>query len=284
MHERESALFFMHARRSPRRLVRSGYGPDGCVETAKTVRSNGGLTKVVRESGVAMLPREKLLSGTAASELTDQELLAILLKTGTRDCNVLQLAGEILRNFGSLYDLSIADWRELKTIHGLGLVRSLELYSMFEFGRRAIKQPVQDFQKQPLDSAQKVAHLLKGWILGDPQETFYVLFLNARGYLMSEPKAMMRGSKCESTVGVSDVYREAVKRNARAIIVAHNHPNGGSSPSPADVAVTEKLIAAGVALGIELKDHIVIGGASDGDEWTSIRESGMVNFSKKGEL
>ena len=240
------------------------------------------MTKVVRETGKVMLPREKLLSGTTASELTDQELLAVLLKTGTKDCNVLDLSGEILRAFGSLYDLSIADWRELKEVRGLGLVRSLELYSMFEFGRRATKQPMQDFQKEPLDSAENVARLMKAWILGDPQETFYVLFLNARGFLMSEPKTMMRGSKCESTVGVSDVYREAVKRNANSIIVAHNHPNGGSSPSAADIAITERLIAAGAALGIELKDHIVIGGASDGEDWTSIRESGMADFSKKG--
>ena len=97
---------------------------------------------------------------------------------------------------------------------------------------------------------------------------------------MSEPKAMMRGSKCESTVGVSDVYREAVKRNASSIIVVHNHPAGGSSPSAADIAITERLFAAGVALGIELKDHVVIGGASDGEDWTSIRESGMVAFGR----
>lgn len=239
-------------------------------------------SKVVRETAATMLPREKLLSGTTAAELSDRELLAVLLKTGTKDCNVLDLAGKILKQFGSLYDLSLADWRELKTVHGLGEVRSLELYSMFEFGRRAIKQPIRDFQKAPIDSADKVARLLKSWILGDPQETFYVLFLNARGYLMCEPKAMMRGSRCESTVGVSDVYREAVKRNASAIIVAHNHPNGGSNPSVADLAVTEKLIDAGASLGISLKDHVVIGGASDGEDWTSIREGGMIDFTKKG--
>lgn len=239
-------------------------------------------SKVVRETAATMLPREKLLSGTTAAELSDQELLAVLLKTGTKDCNVLDLAGRILKQFGSLYDLSLADWRELKTVHGLGEVRSLELYSMFEFGRRAIKQPVQDFQRAPIDSADKVARLLKSWVLGDPQETFYVLFLNARGTLMCEPKAMMRGSKRESTVGVADVYREAVKRNASSIIVAHNHPNGGSNPSAADLAITEKLIDAGESLGIALKDHVVIGGASDGEDWTSIRESGMVDFTKKG--
>ncbi len=247
-----------------------------------TKRRGGVLKRVVRESGEVMLPREKLLSGTTAAELTDQELLAVLLKTGTKDCNVLDLSRNILKEFGSLYDLSIADWRELKEVRGLGLVRSLELYSMFEFGRRAIKQPVHDFQKEPIDSAEKVAQLMKAWILGDPQETFYVLFLNARGFLMSEPKAMMRGSKCESTVGVSDVYREAVKRNASSIIVVHNHPAGGSSPSAADIAITERLFAAGVALGIELKDHVVIGGASDGEDWTSIRESGMVAFGSVG--
>ena len=240
-------------------------------------------TKVVRETAAAMLPREKLLSGTTAADLSDQELLAVLLKTGTRDCNVLELSGRILKQFGSLYDLSLADWRELKDVPGLGPVRSLELYSMFEFGRRAIKQPIQDFQKVPLDSPDKVARLLQAWILGDPQETFYVLFLDVRGYLMCEPKAMMRGSNCEATVGVADVYREAVKRNARAVIVAHNHPGGGSNPSPADLAVTRKLIDAGVALDIALKDHIILGGASNGEDWTSLRESGLIDFTKKGE-
>ena len=239
-------------------------------------------SKVVRETAATMLPREKLLSGTTAAELSDQELLAVLLKTGTKDCNVLALAGKILKRFGSLHDLSVADWRELKTVRGLGEVRSLELYSMFEFGRRAIKQPIRDFQKAPIDSAAKVALLLKSWILGDPQETFYVLFLNARGYLMCEPKPMMRGSKCEATVGVADVYREAVKRNAGSIIVVHNHPGGCPNPSPADISITEKLIDAGAALGVPLKDHIVIGGASGGEDWTSIRESGMVDFTKKG--
>ena len=91
-----------------------------------------------------------------------------------------------------------------------------------------------------------------------------------------------RSELSRSTVGVADVYREAVKRNASAIVVAHNHPDGGSNPSPADISITEKLIEAGAALGISLKDHVVIGGASDGEDWTSIRESGMVDFTKKG--
>ena len=236
------------------------------------------ISKVERETAAVMLPREKLLSGTTAAELTDQELLATLLKTGTKDCNVLELSRRILKEFGSLYDLSIADWRELKKVHGLGTVRSLELYSMFEFGRRAIKQPISDYQKTPIDSADKVARILKTWIIGDPQETFYVFFLNARGFLMCEPKAMMRGSRCESTVGVADVYREAVKRNADSIIVAHNHPGGRPDPSDADIAITKKLIAAGSTLGVALKDHVILGGASNGDEWTSLNESGLVNF------
>lgn len=238
-------------------------------------------TKVERETAVAMLPREKLLAGTAAAELTDQELLATLLKTGTRDCNVLELAGRILKQFGSLYDLSIADWRELKQVYGLGTVRSLELYSMFEFGRRAIRRPISDFKKEPFDSAAKVAMLLKPYVLGDEQETFYVMFLDARGVLMSEPKPMMRGSRTESVVGVNEVIREALKRGAQSIIVAHNHPGAGPQPSSEDIALTERLVEAGQALGIELKDHVILGGASDGDEWTSLRESGLVNFSKR---
>ena len=237
-------------------------------------------TKVMRETAAALLPREKLLAGTTAAELTDQELLATFLKTGTRDCNVLELAGRILRQFGSLYDLSVADWRELKEVYGLGTVRSLELYSMFEFGRRAIRRPLADFRQAPFDSAAKVAMLLKPLVLGDDQETFYVMFLDARGFLMSEPKAMTRGSRSESVVGVNEVIREALKRGAAAIVVAHNHPGAGAQPSAEDVALTERLVAAGRALGIELKDHVILGGASDGEEWVSLRESGLVNFGR----
>ena len=259
-----------------------GRGTGWSVETLRTARQNGKLKRIARESGAAMLPREKLLAGTTAAELTDQELLAVLLKTGTHDCNVLDLAGRILRQFGSLFDLSIADWRELKDVPGLGIVRSLELYTMFEFGRRAVKQPVRDFQREPFNSPGKVAQLLKPYFLGNPQEEFYAMFLDARGYLLCDPKPMMRGSRRASTVGVSDVFREAVKRNASAVIAAHNHPGGNSSPSPADLEITRRLIDAGRALEIELKDHVVIGGASDGDDWTSIRESGLVDFSPKG--
>lgn len=238
-------------------------------------------TKIVRETAANMLPREKLLMGATASELTDQELLAVLLKTGTKDCNVLDLAGNILKQFGSLYDLSIADWQELKRVHGLGEVRSLELYSMFEFGRRAIKQPVPDFQKAPLDTPEKVARLMRPYFLGETQEAFYMILLNARGYLMCAPKAMMRGSKSESTVGVAEIYREAVRRNASMVIVAHNHPGGGSSPSAADLDITRRLIEAGRALGVALKDHLVMGGTSDSEDWTSIRQSGLVKFAER---
>ena len=251
------------------------------METLKTSRRNGGLKKIVRESGSAMLPREKLLSGTSAADLTDQELLAVLLKTGTHDCNVLDLAGRILRQFGSIFDLSLADWRELKEVHGLGIVRSLELYAMFEFGRRAIKQPVRDFQREPFDSPDKVARLLKPYVIGNPQEEFYAMFLDSRGYLLCEPKPMTRGSRREATVGASDVFREAVKRNASAVVAAHNHPGGGSSPSRADIEITRRLIEAGRALDIDFKDHVIIGGAPDGDDWTSIRESGLVDFTGK---
>lgn len=238
-------------------------------------------SKIVRETAAAMLPREKLLSGTTAAELTDQELLATLLKTGTKDCNVLELAGKILKEFGSLYDLSIADWRELKEVHGLGTVRSLELYSMFEFGRRAIRRPIADFQKTPLDSAAKVAMLLKPYVLGERQETFYVIFLDAKGYLMCEPKAMTKGTRKEALVGVPEVIREAIRRDAASIIVAHNHPNASSDPSLEDIALTERLVEACRTVEIELKDHLILGGKTDGDDWSSLRASGLVNFEKR---
>lgn len=238
-------------------------------------------TKVERETAEVMLPRERLLAGTSAAELTDQELLAILLKTGTPKYNVLELSGRILKQFGSLYDLSIADWRELKEVYGLGIVRSLELYSMFEFGRRAIRRPVADFQKEPFDSAEKVAMLLKPYVLGEEQETFYVMFLNDKGFLMSEPKVMMRGSRKESIVGVNEVIREALKRGAAAIIVAHNHPGSDATPSREDIAITQKLIEAGRVLGVTVQDHVILGGASDGDEWISLREEALVEFDGK---
>lgn len=229
------------------------------------------VAKVVRETAEAMLPREKLLRGTSAAELTDQELLAVLLKTGTKNCNVLELAGKLLQHFGSLYELAIADWRELRELHGLGTVRSLELYSMFEFGRRGIRPPIRDYQLQPMTSAARAAHFLRPYFLGEMQELFCVLFLDAHGFLMCAPKVMTRGTRNASLVSVAEVFREAVKRNARAILVAHNHPFSAPQPSTEDVEVTRQLIAAGQTLDIPLQDHLILGGSATPEDWLSLR-------------
>lgn len=241
-------------------------GPAG-QEAARGTR----VAKVVRETAEAMLPREKLLHGTSAAELTDQELLAVLLKTGTKHCNVLELAGRILQHFGSLYEIAIADWRELREVPGLGTVRSLELYSMFEFGRRGIRPPLRDYQLQPMTSAAQAARFLRPYLLGEMQELFCVLFLDAHGFLMCAPKILTRGTRNASLVSVAEVFREAVKRNARAILVAHNHPFSAPQPSAEDVEVTRQLIAAGQTLDIPLQDHLILGGSAAADDWLSLR-------------
>ena len=215
-------------------------------------------------------PRERLIHyGPAA--LANRELLAILLRTGVQGRSVLELADQMLRHYNGLRGLSNVTINDLTAnIHGLGPAKSAQLLAALELGRRmASLQPADRPQvKNPADAAR----LLQNDMSYFQQEHLRVLLLNQKNYVINDwRKSLYKGSLNSSVVRVAEVFREAIRSNAAAILVAHNHPSGDPTPSPEDIRVTRDLRRAGELLDIELLDHIIIGVQS----FVSMKERGL---------
>ena len=226
----------------------------------------------IKELPLPERPRERL-ARLGPSALSTAELLAIILRTGVGGENALAVANRLLARYDGLGGLARASLSELLAERGVGLAKAAQLQAALELGRR-LMMTVPEERPQihtPADAAAmllaEMAHL--------EQEHFWVLFLDTRNRVLGgEP--VYKGSLNQSQVRIGEVFREAVRRNCAAVIVAHNHPSGDPSPSPEDVAVTRDLVAAGRLLGIEVLDHLVIGQG----RWVSLRERGL-GFEKK---
>ena len=274
---------------APMRAVPQG-GPPPAAE------ADGRGLKAAFRDREHMLPRERLdRLGPAA--LSDAELLALFLRTGLHGRNVLELAGDVLRAYdGNLRRLSQESARELERIAGIGRVRALELTAIFEFARRVMmfSQEVQPLLAKP----EEIVRFLRGFLLQEPTENFYVLPLDKKLRLCSRVQRqnlrVSKGTADASLVHPRDVFREAVRVDASYVVVAHNHPSGDPTPSAQDKRITAELIAAGRVLRIPLLDHVVIGGlpdlrAPDGaldtaaaldavPRFVSFRRAGLVDF------
>jgi DNA repair protein RadC len=200
-------------------------------------------------------PRERLQT-LGASTLSNADLLAILLRTGTAQETAIDLAQRLLVTFGGLAGLVRANFAELCAQHGLGMAKAATLKAALELGRRlALAQP----DERPLvHSPADVAGLLMSEMGLLDQEQLRVVLLNNKNAVLASP-IVYQGNVNTSVIRLAELFREAVRHNAVAIIVAHNHPSGDPTPSPEDVRVTEQLIAAGKTLDIEVLDHLVIG-------------------------
>lgn len=211
-------------------------------------------------------PRERLLAH-GATALSNTELLAILLRTGTPQENVLRLAERILAHYGGLHGLAQTTAAELLSIHGLGDAKIAQIMAALEIGKRlATSQP----NERPLvNKAEDAARLVLD-MAHLQQEHVRVILLDTARRVIAIPTVYI-GTLNASVLRVSEIYREAITRNSPAIILAHNHPSGDPTPSPEDVELTRSLIAAGKLLDITLLDHIIIGQRG----WTSFKESGL---------
>jgi DNA repair protein RadC len=212
-------------------------------------------------------PRERLqYYGPAA--LSNAELLAILLRVGSPGENVIALSTRLLTQFGGLGGLAKASFGELATIKGLGTAKTAQLKAAIELGRRLlITSP--DARPQitsPLDAA----NLLMLEMGSLEQEHLRTLLLDTKNRVLASPTVYV-GNVNASIIRVSEVFREAVRENATAIIVAHNHPSGDPTPSPEDVQVTRSIVEAGSLLGIDVLDHLVIGH----QRFISLKERGL---------
>ena len=195
-------------------------------------------------------PREKL-EKYGPERLSNSELLAILLRTGSKGVNVVELSNKILKKFGS-DGLSKATVKELKNTFGLGSAKTCEIMACFELGRRLL----QNKQAFLILSPKDVWEDLKD-IRDNKKEHFVVLFLDARNQEMKR-EIISIGSLTANFVHPREVFEPAVRYLAAQIIIAHNHPSGDPSPSQEDSEITKQLVDAGKLLGIELKDHVIV--------------------------
>jgi DNA repair protein RadC len=221
----------------------------------------------IKEMPEDLRPRERLIRvGEAA--LSTAELLAIILRTGTGGENVLTLATRLLAQFNGLPGLARASFAELQAMRGLGQAKTAQLKAALELGRRMLAAAPEE--RLAVRSPADVAQLLMAEMAHLAQEHFRAVYLDTRNHVLGVDTIYV-GSLNASYIRTAEVFREAVKRNCAAVIVAHNHPSGDPTPSPEDVAVTRELAAAGNLLDIELLDHLIIGQ----QRFVSLRERGL---------
>lgn len=221
----------------------------------------------IREMPSHEKPRERLRESGAAA-LSDAELLAILLRVGVEGMNVVQLAQQLLIEFGGWRGLQRADFHDLKARRGMGEAKAAQLKAALEIGRRLLlSDPEERFQiRSPADVAQlmqlEMSHL--------DQEHLRVICLDTKNRVQ-KVQTVYVGSLNTSFIRVGELFKEAIRLNSAAIIVCHNHPSGDPTPSPEDVAVTRQVVEAGKLLDCEVLDHLVIGHG----RFTSMRERGL---------
>ncbi len=212
-------------------------------------------------------PRERL-AALGAQALSNAELLAILLRVGVAGENAVQVGQRLLQTFGGLTGLHRAPFDELRNQHGIGEAKAAQIKAAIELGRRlALESPA---ERPTIHNPADAAALVQYEMSALEQEHLRVLLLDTRNHVLGISE-IYRGSVNSSQVRVGEVFREAVRRNAAAIIVVHNHPSGDPTPSPDDVAVTRAIIQAGKLLGVEVLDHIIIGQG----RFTSLKERNL---------
>jgi len=216
-------------------------------------------------------PREKIERMGSASSASAAELLAIILKTGTAGCDVMELSRRLIDAFGGVEALVRTDYNSLKSgvagynrknpekkILGLGRVKLLELTAAFELARRgyAARKDV----KNPILSSEDAAAAFRAVLAMDSQrETFWALPLDMKKRPLADAQVVSLGTANGVAFHPRDVFAMAVKWNATGIVVAHNHPSGSPSPSKRDDVLTQGLYEAGKVMGIPLLDHIILG-------------------------
>jgi len=223
---------------------------------------------MIRDVHIADRPRERLVRQGAAS-LSNQELIAILLRTGTKNESVLVLANRILSSFDKIQDLRDATVEQLMEVKGVGQAKAVQILAAAEVGKRLYRKHSEG--RYTIRAPEDAAAYLMTDMTSLTQEHFVVLFLNVKNEVLHK-QTIFIGSLNSSIVHPRDIFREAVKRSAASIICAHNHPSGNPAPSPEDISVTKRLLEAGALMGIELLDHVIIGD----HQFISLKEKGYM--------
>ena len=216
----------------------------------------------------AGMPREKLLK-FGANSLSDVELLALFLRTGCRNMNVLAFAQSLLSQFGSMSNLMSADYSQFKDVKGIGDAKYSQLNAVAELARRYYYS--RGVEELTLKGPDSVREFIQSQLTTEEREIFMVMFLDNQHRVIKH-SPMFSGTLTHVEVHPREIVREAMKCNAAALILAHNHPSGRAEPSKADRVITERIVKACLFMEIRVLDHLVIGRG----EYVSFAERGWI--------
>ncbi|WP_274362618.1 RadC family protein [Paenibacillus thermotolerans] len=221
---------------------------------------------MLRELPAEDRPRERMAAHGAGS-VSNSELLAILLRTGTRNEPATALAARVLKECGGLRGLVDMSVDQLRQMRGIGTAKALQIHAALELGRR-LARSVQE-ETPAIRSPQDVARLVTEELRYLKQEHFVCLFLNTKNHVIGK-ETLSVGSLNSAIVHPRELFRAAIKRSAAAVICVHNHPSGDPTPSKEDIELTNRLSEAGSIIGIDVLDHVVIGD----NRYVSLKEQG----------
>jgi DNA repair protein RadC len=247
--------------------------PRPATETA--VRTTGRGYLLIRDLPSSERPRERL-ARYGPEPLSTSELLAIIWRTGTAGSareSALDVASRALARFDGLAGLARASAAELTDLPGVGPVKAAQVLAALELGRRL--SALEPEQRPEVHSPREVYHLVASEMGRLDREHLRVVLLDTKNHVVAV-REVYRGTLTASTVRVAELFREAIRENAAALIVVHNHPSGDPTPSPEDVKITAEAAEAGRLLDIEVLDHVVVGRPAPGREgFVSLKERGL---------
>lgn len=222
---------------------------------------------MIRDMAEHDRPRERLIK-VGAEVLSTAELLAIVLRNGTTGESVLRMAERLLIQFDNLPGLARATITELTHARGVGEAKAAEIKAALEIGRRLVASAPEE--RPRVSTPDDAFHLLKSEMMFLEQEHLRLILLDTRNRVLRTPTIYV-GSLNTSVIRVGELFRAAIRENAAAFIIAHNHPSGDPSPSPEDINVTRQIVQAGKLLDVDVLDHIVIGR----NRFVSLKQRGL---------
>lgn len=224
--------------------------------------------RMVKDMSPDEQPREKLQTHGAGT-LSNAELMAILLRTGTKRMNVIDTARYVLEQNGGLHQLGGKCWKDLRQLKGIGSVKAVTIVAAMELGRRL--QTAAEDEKVFIRSPDDVYKYFGPKMRDLRKEIFMVAFLNAAKKMMGFETTSV-GGKTATIVDPAEIMRRAILNEAHSVIILHNHPSGNPVASQSDIQLTRRLYEAGKIIGIPVEDHVIIAGY----EYVSLRSKGLM--------
>ncbi len=226
------------------------------------------MNKKIKDLDLSQRPREKLKNEGYAS-LSDEELLAILIETGSKKKNAIELAREILNTFSSEELLSISI-EQLNGIDGIKLAKASKIIAAIQLGKR-LTEKIINKEITSINSCEDVFNLMKNKFIDTKKEHFYAILLDTKNVIISK-ELISTGDRNSSIVNPRECFISAVKKSANSVVFVHNHPSGNPNPSCNDKEITQRLVKAGEILDIKVLDHIIIGN----NKYFSFRQENII--------